>query len=168
MEKSLFLFFTLLTFVACKQSVVEDTMPKATISGEWRYVGTFSKTVDYKCYLCPDFDYEKSIYRYTFNDDKSFNARVNLLIIKGVFNFQETTNDYTSLKTLNLFRTNGTFKLGDWKLLNLPPQTEQDSNFLQQLDTTKNYSITTTTGSQLYDELDLDGGGIFIKFVRKR
>jgi hypothetical protein len=61
-----FLFFGLF------QCDEPEVSAEESLAGEWRYVGTFNHTTDYKCYVCSDFDYEKSLYQLTFNDEKSY------------------------------------------------------------------------------------------------
>lgn len=131
-----------------------------SFAGEWRYVGTFNHTTDYKCYVCSDFDYEKSLYRLTFNDDKSYTAKINLLIGKGEYNtsVEKSENDYVS----------GTFENLNLQILNKPYETEADSKFQSMFMEANNFVLSTNSNGYDYDELILgSNNNEYLLFVRK-
>ena len=158
------IFFILLG--ACSSTKVEPNVlvNKIPLTGEWRYVGKYNTAGDYKCIICPEFDYDKSIYQITFNADGTFSARINFLIGRGTYKSIETSNP-------SITQSIGDLTITDLQILNKPLETEKDSEF-------KNNFVKTTTFTQDiksinpfgYDELNL-----FIKnsqnyyvFVRKK
>lgn len=151
-----FLFISVIFLFSCK---VENVSPKS-ISGEWKYVGDFSSLASYKCLVCPEFDYDKSIYSVTFNNDNTFNARINLLIGKG--NFENSPLE------LNENYTSGKFSIKNLQILNKPPQTEADSYYMDKLELAKSYLISPSDNTA-YDMLQLAYKDTsYLLFVRKK
>lgn len=137
-----------------------EVIAEKGLSGEWRYVGTFNHTTDYTCYVCSDFDYEKSIYRLTFNDDKSYTAKINLLVGKGEYttSIEKSENDFVS----------GTFENLNLQILNKPYETEEDSKFQSMYLEANNFALSTNVRGHDYDELILgSNNNEYLLFVRK-
>ena len=166
--KTIFCIFLFLSSIwACKDADVQlVTQEKITLSGEWRYVGKFSHNADYRCLVCPEFDYEKSIYRITFKEDGTFDARINLLIGKGNYagkpNVKATsTNYYGEINITNL------------QILNKPLETEADGEFKQKFVDSNSFSQNTKAGNTFgYDELIMNlktsNFSEYLLFVRKK
>jgi hypothetical protein len=156
------------TFWACKQAEIQPIVSaeKATFLGEWRYVGKFSHSADYRCLICPEFDYEKSIYQVTFKEDGTFDIRINLLIGKG---------NYLVKSDINSTATNsyGTVDIRDLQILNKPFETEADTEFQQRFRDINSFSQNTKASNTFgYDELlfNLKTSNLseYLLFVRKR
>lgn len=149
-----FLFFGL--FQCDKPGVYAEK----SLVGEWRYVGTFNHTTEYSCYVCSDFDYEKSLYRLTFNDDKSYTAKINLLIGKGEYttSVEKSENDHVS----------GTFENLNLQILNKPYETDADSKFQSMFMEANYFVLNTNSMRHNYDELILGSNNSeYLLFVRK-
>ncbi len=152
---------------ACKDANVQTiTENKAKLSGEWRYVGRFSHAADYKCIICPDYDYEKSIYRITFNEDGTFDARINFLIGKG---------NYLGKPNSNATPTNyyGDINITNLQIINKPSETEADGAFQQRFLDSNSFSQNTKAGNSFgFDELNLNlktsNLSEYLLFVRKK
>jgi hypothetical protein len=156
MYKILLTFLIFGVFQCDKQEVNAEK----GMAGEWRYVGTFNHTTDYTCYVCSDFDYEKSLYRLTFNDDKSYTAKINLLIGKGEYitSIEKSENDHIS----------GTFENLNLQILNKPYETEADSKFQSMFMEANNFVLSTNNNGHGYDELILgSNNNEYLLFVRK-
>jgi hypothetical protein len=167
MKTIVFISLFISSIWACKdadnQSVMQE---KIALTGEWRYVGKFSHNADYKCLICPEFDYEKSIYRITFREDGTFDARINLLIGKG---------DYAGKPNSNATTTNyfGDINITNLQILNKPPETEADSDFQQKLLDSNSFNQNTKANNTFgYDELVLNlkttNLSEYLLFVRKK
>lgn len=96
--------------------------PQNSILREWHYVGIFSHLEDYKCLVCEDYDCKKSKYTLFFNSDKTYSAKINVLIAQGTFSFK-------NLNFIKLYET-GSFVNTKLQILNKPPQTEADTKFI--------------------------------------
>lgn len=152
--------FSLLLFLGVFQCNKSEINAENALLGEWRYVGTFSHTTDYTCYVCSDFDYEKSLYRLTFNDDKSYSAKINLLIGKGEYttSIEKSEEEYIS----------GTFENLTLQILNKPYETEADSKFQSMYVEANNFVISTKSEGHNFDELILgSNNNEYLLFVRK-
>lgn len=152
---------------ACKdadiQSVVEN---KTILSGEWRYVGEFSHNADYRCIICPEFDYERSIYKITFKEDGTFDARINLLIGKGNYEGKPSAN----ATSMNYY---GEISITNLQFLNKPLETEADTEFKQKFVESNSFVQNTKANNTFgYDELilNLKNSKIneYLLFVRKK
>ena len=153
---------------ACKQTAFQPiaSVDKATLSGEWRYVGKFSHATDYRCIVCPEFDYEKSIYKVTFREDGTFDIRINLLIGKG---------NYLGKPDIKSTATNyyGEINITDLQILNKPLETEADSEFQQKFRDINSFSQNTKANNTFgYDELNFNlktsNLSEYLLFVRKK
>jgi hypothetical protein len=152
--------FSFLLFLGVFQCNKSEISVENALLGEWRYVGTFSHTTDYKCYVCSDFDYEKSLYRLTFTDDKSFTAKINLLIGKGEYT--------TSIEKSENEQVWGTFENLNLQILNKPYETEADAKFQSMFIEANNFMISTNSSGHDYDELILGSNNSeYLLFVRK-
>jgi hypothetical protein len=162
-----YIFLFVSTSWACKQTDIQPiNINKIMLTGEWRYVGKFSHLADYRCIVCPEFDYEKSIYKVTFKEDGSFDIRINLLIGKG---------NYVGKPDINATTTNyfGSIDLTDLQILNKPLETEADSEFKQNFSNVAMFSQSTKTFNPFgYDELSLTlnkpNSTDYLVFVRKK
>jgi hypothetical protein len=163
---SIFLFVC--TSWACKQADIQPTIntEKVTLSGEWRYVGKFSHAADYKCTVCPEFDYGKSIYKVTFREDGTFDIRINLLIGKG---------NYAGKPDVNATATTyyGSVSMTDLQILNKPLETEADSEFKQNFTNVALFGQSTKAINPFgFDELVLSlnkpNSTSYLLFVRKK
>lgn len=150
-------FLLVLGVFQCEKT---DIKTDEVLKGEWSYVGTFNKMESYKCYLCPDFSFEKSLYKITFNDDNTYSAKINLLIGKG---------DYTTSLDLNAeSKTKGTFENMNLEILNKPYETEADSKFKAMFSEANSFEISPKTDSQKYDLLTLGSeNNEYLLFARK-
>lgn len=156
MYKILIVFLFLGLFQCDEPEVNADK----SLAGEWRYVGTFNHTTNYKCYVCSDFNYEKSLYRLTFKEDKSYTAKINLLVGKGEYttSIEKSENDFVS----------GTFENLNLQILNKPYETEADSKFQSMFIDANNFILSINSNGHQYDELILGSNNIeFLLFVRK-
>jgi hypothetical protein len=163
-----YIFVFVCTSWACKQSDIQPTInaEKVTLSGEWRYVGKFSHLADYRCIVCPEFDYEKSIYKVTFKEDGSFDIRINLLIGKGNYIGKPDTKSTAT----NYY---GEVSISDLQILNKPLETEADSEFQQNFRDINSFSQNTKAGNLFgYDELGFNlktsKFSEYLLFVRKK
>ncbi len=104
-------FFVFLLLVSCSKST--EVLPSSEIIGEWRYVGNFSHLADYKCLICPNYDYENEKYQVTFSSNGEITAKVNLLIVKGKYSIQ-----------------NNKLTIHSFDRLNKPAETLQDGSFI--------------------------------------
>jgi hypothetical protein len=158
------MFFILLG--ACSSTKVEPNVlvSKTPITGEWRYVGKFNVATNYKCTVCPEFNYDKSIYQITFNADGTFSARINLLIGTGTYTGKENS---TSTSTLSL----GEITITSLQILNKPPETEQDGEFKDNFTKASTFSQNTKASNPFgYDELSLQilKSSDYLLFVKKK
>jgi hypothetical protein len=163
-----YIFVFVCTSWACKQADIQPAInaDKVSLSGEWRYVGKFSHLADYKCIVCPEFDYEKSIYKVTFKEEGTFDIRINLLIGKG---------NYLGKADANATATTyyGIVSMTDLQILNKPLETEADSEFKQNFSNTAMFSQSTKAINPFgYDELvlslDKPYATDYLLFVRKK
>lgn len=166
--KTIFCIFLFLSSIwACKDAVIQPvTMDKVTLSGEWRYVGKFSHNADYRCLICPEFEYEKSIYRITFKEDGTFDTRINLLIGKG---------NYAGKPNVNATSTNyyGEINIINLQILNKPLETEDDGEFKLKLVDSNSFTQNTKANNSFgFDELLLNlktsNLSEYLLFVRKK
>ncbi|MEY4539261.1 MAG: hypothetical protein RLZZ306_1018 [Bacteroidota bacterium] len=152
---------------ACKDTDIQPvTLDKVTLSGEWRYVGKLSHNAYLKCTICPEFDYEKSIYRITFKEDGTFEARINLLITKGNYVGKPDANSTSTYYY-------GDIDITNFQVLNKPFETEEDGNFQRYFLDTKRFGQTTKANNVFeYDELQLSlkntDSSEFLLFARKK
>jgi hypothetical protein len=158
------MFFFLLG--ACSSTKVEPNIvvSKIPITGEWRYVGKFNIAANYKCIVCPEFDYAKSIYQITFNSDGTFSTRINLLIGTGTYTAKENS---TSTST----QSSGDITITGLQILNKPLETEQDSEFKDNFTKINTFSQNIKTSNPFgYDELSLQiqKSADYMVFVRKK
>jgi hypothetical protein len=147
--------------LALNLSSCEQATPAAEeLKGEWRYVGTFSHLADYTCLVCPDFDYEKSLYRITFSDSSRLSARINLLIATGTYLvFPQEKMNGNDL---------GKFELTQLQILNKPPETAEDSQFQNRLRNSNSYYVVYENDGP-YDYLQLQfSENEYLYFVRKK
>ncbi len=163
-----YIFLFVCTSWACKQTAIQPiaAAEKVTFLGEWRYVGKFSHLADYRCIVCPDFDYEKSIYKVTFKEDGTFDIRINLLIGKG---------NYLAKPDIKSTATNpyGAVNITDLQILNKPLETEADTEFQQRFRDVISFSQNTKAKNTYgYDELNLNlktsNLSEYLLFVRKK
>ena len=158
------IFFSLLG--ACSSTKVEPNVliAKTPITGEWRYVGKYNIAADYKCIVCPEFNYDKSIYQITFNADGTFSARINLLIGTGTYTGKENNTSTTT-------QSSGDLTITSLQILNKPLETEQDGEFKDNFTKigtfSQNVKATNLFG---YDELSLhiQKSADYLVFVRKK
>jgi hypothetical protein len=128
--------------------------------GEWRYVGTYSHTVDYECYVCDNFDYNKCIYRINFEDANNYSANINLLTAKGVYNVGLDKNDGSIVS--------GTFENIDMQILNKPFETPADTKVKNMLLESTGFYVALNARKKGYDELTLSSNNNeYLLFVRK-
>jgi hypothetical protein len=154
--------------LACKQTDIQPmaSAEKATFLGEWRYVGRFSHSADYRCTVCPEFDYEKSIYKVTFKEDNTFDVRINLLLGKGNYVVKSDTKSTPA----NAY---GTIDITDFQILNKPFETEEDTEFQQRFRDINFFSHNTKANNTFgYDELNLNlktsNLSEYLLFVKKK
>jgi hypothetical protein len=158
------MFFVILG--ACSSTKVEPnvSISKIPITGEWRYVGKFNIAANYKCIVCPEFNYEKSIYQITFNSDGTFSTRINLLIGTGTYTVKESS---TSTST----QSSGDLTITGLQILNKPLETEQDSEFKDNFTKIGTYSQNIKASNSFgYDELNMQiqKSNDYMVFVRKK
>lgn len=129
-------------------------------------MGKFSHNADYKCLVCPEFDYEKSIYRITFKEDGTFDTIINRLIGKG---------NYAGKPNANATSTNyyGEINITNLQILNKPPEAEADGDFKQKLVDSISFRQNTEAENTFgYDELimNLKTSNLYeyLLFVRKK
>ncbi len=169
MKTFVYIFLFLSILWACKKTDIQPNTNKITLLGEWRYVGKFNTAADYLCYVCPNFDYEKSIYKVIFKEDGSFDIRINLLIGKGNYTGKPNVN-----ATAPLYY--GDVSITNLQILNKPFETETDSEFQQRFREVKSFYQSTKTDNPFgYDELHLFvpapnkySGADYLIFVRKK
>jgi hypothetical protein len=166
MKTIAFLSLFLILLGACSSTKVEPTAPsnKIPLTGEWRYVGKYNVAADYKCLVCPEFNYDKSIYQITFNSDGTFNARINLLIGKGTYTSTENSNSTTT-------QSFGDLSISGLQILNKPLETEQDGEFKGNFNNTSTFSQNIKASNPFgYDELSLhiQKSSDYMVFVRKK
>lgn len=167
MKTILFIFILLSSIWACKDAGVQNIIEnKATLSGEWRYVGKYSHAADYLCTVCPSFDYEKSIYNITFKEDGTFDIKINLLIGKG---------SYVSKPSANATLANyfGEITITNLQILNKPLEMEADSEFKQKILDSISFSQNINAKNIFgFDEFVLNQKGSnnseYLLFVRKK
>jgi hypothetical protein len=151
---------SLLLFLGVFQCDKTEISAEKGLAGEWRYVGTFSNLADYKCFVCDDFDYEKSIYKLTFADANNYTAKISLLVAKGEYN--------TSFDVVNDKEMNGTFENLNMQILNKPYETEADSKFQSMFVESTNFSLSLKSGNNAFDQLTLaSNNNEYLLFVRK-
>lgn len=156
MHKILGLLLILGVFQCDKPEVNAESV----LVGEWRYVGTFSHRADYVCYVCDNFDYNKSIYRINFEDANTYSANINLLSAKGVYNVGLDQNDGSVVS--------GTFENNEMQILNKPFETAADSKVKNMLLESTGFYISLNTEEKGYDELTLSSNNDeYLLFVRK-
>lgn len=154
-----FILSTILILCACTACETNQP-PLLPLAGEWRYVGTFDHRADYICLVCNEFDYDKSLYQITFNGDKAFTAKINLLLAEG--SYQNNRERYEENQEW------GYFSVTDLRILNKPPETEADGIFQQNLLDAKQYNLVTA-GDGEYDFLQLQFEEYkYLYFVRKK
>ena len=169
MRSLIIVLFVFANLLACQSSSESQYVPKSSRIGQWRYVGKFSHLADYACFVCPNFDYDKSLYQLTFNTDGSVDTRINLLIGKATYQSQEQQNNYNPQIYKDLFTASGTFSIKNLSFSNRPPQTIADTEFIANLNSSNIFHQTTYTANQTYDELSLTyNKDNFLFFVRKR
>jgi hypothetical protein len=163
-----YIFLFVCTSWACRQTAIQPIVSaeELTLSGEWRYVGKFSHSADYRCIICPEFDYEKSIYKVTFKEDGTFDIRINLLIGKG---------NYSGKLDIKSTATNsyGAINITDLQILNKPLETEADTKFQQRFRDINSFNQNTKANNTFgYDELNLNlktsNLSEYLLFVRKK
>ena len=168
MKTLFFIFLLISTSWGCKETTIEPTMnfDKVSLSGEWHYVGNFSRTSNYSCTVCSTYDYEKSLYKITFKEDGTFDARINRLIGNGT---------YVGKPNANATATNyfGDVDITNLQILNKPPETEADGEFQQKLLDTGSFNQNTKANNTFgYDELMLNSKNVqsseYLLFVRKK
>ncbi len=156
MTKTVVLILATIGFLGCSKVSIDSE----TIIGEWRYVGTFDHRANYDCYLCPDFGYEKSIYRINFEADGSFTGNINLLIVDGTYEITQKTSAQNSF--------DGSIVIKKYRLLNRPPETIADSDF-QKLFNAVSYFNLYKGLPESFDQLTLgNSSDQFLFFVRKK
>lgn len=142
--------------LACQVKQIEP----ANLTGEWRYVGNFSHLADYRCIICPEFDYDKSIYRFTVQEDNTFSTRINLLIGNGKIS--------TTAKESTANTWMGDFRITDLQILNKPYETQADSDFKENFQKAYNYYMSNQN-STTYDQLNLTyEANSYLVFVRRK
>jgi hypothetical protein len=169
MKLFVYIFLFVCISWACKKTDIQPAINEVTLSGEWRYVGKFNTAADYLCYVCPTFDYEKSIYKVTFKEDGTFYIRINLLIGKGNYAGKPDKNATATLYYGDVSMTN-------LQILNKPFETEADSEFQQRFKEVKSFYLSTKTDNPFgYDELGLylpastkSSTSDYLIFVRKK
>ncbi|HLO45704.1 MAG TPA: hypothetical protein VK175_15300 [Leadbetterella sp.] len=149
-----FLFFGVFQ---CDRSEIDA---ETGLSGEWHYVGTFSHLADYKCFVCDDYDYDKSLYRIRFSDANNYTAKINLLNAKGEYNVSFENSDSENMS--------GTFENLNLQILNKPYETEADGKFQAMFLEATNFGIVPKQDGQKYDQLMLGSNNSeYLLFVRK-
>jgi hypothetical protein len=141
------LLFVLLFLNSCTKSTAIS--PNPDLVGEWRYVGNFSHLADYKCLVCPTYDYENEKYQVNFKPDSSIEAKVNLLIIKGKYSIEK---DKLTIQSFDR--------------LNKPAETPKDGAFIN--DFLKADLFMTNQFNAQYTNLQINiGNENYLLFVRK-
>jgi hypothetical protein len=162
MKTYAFLSLLMVSLVLASSCQKESSLPvlNAALVGEWRYVGLFDHRADYKCFVCPAFDYEKSLYRFTLQENGRFNARVNLMIAEGQY--------LATAKTHGQNLLSGSFEINQLTFLNRPFETPADAEFIRNFQSVTLFYFNSNTNSQ-YDELHLSfGENSYYIFVRKK
>jgi hypothetical protein len=166
--QKLFLILALGFFTSCETVEIADKSieaPQLTkkMTGEWFYVGTFSHLIGYKCIVCEGYEPEKAIYKMTFNENGSLAGRVNLLIIQGKFELKDTKEDATK-------NISGSITITDFTLLNKPPQTQADTDFIEIFENASSVYFDVNS-SKTYNILQLTSknkASSFIAMVKKK
>ena len=145
----------LLVITACDTSTIATNQ---TLKGEWRYVGTFNEMLQRPCLICDDFDYDKALYRITYDTESIFTGRINLLIVKGVYKLGSSAEaDYA---------LTGTLAIEQMDILNKPPETEADGKFQTEFLKAKSFKLWKEDGGK-YRQLSLDiGDNEFMLFAQ--
>lgn len=152
--------FLVLLFFGVFQCDRNEINAEAGLVGEWRYVGTFNNLADYKCFVCEEFEFEKSLYRLNFTDERNYTAKINLLNGKGEYNVS-FDNSEAEIK-------NGTFENLNLQILNKPYETEADSKFQAMFLEAIYFSYSPKKENQEYDQLSLSSNNNeYLLFVRK-
>jgi hypothetical protein len=155
MPKNIVFLILVFSLIGCSN---EELKPQS-ILGEWRYVGTFDHRANYACYICPNFDFKKSIYRIDFMENASFSGKVNLLIVAGNYDISQTISYINSYS--------GVIQIKNYRLLNKPPETEQDGDFQNLFKAITNFNISINA-AQGFDQLSLGNSSYdYILFARK-
>lgn len=147
--------FASLLIISCEKL---DVQASADLTGEWRYVGTFDHRAYYSCYICPGFDFEKSIYRINFKVDNSFTTQINYM--RGEGKYELNLRDKAgNMPIYNL-------SINDYKELNKPVETNADGVFRSAF--LKSYWLTIGEQEMGYDQLKLQfNENEFLHFVKK-
>ena len=146
-----FLSLLFILLGACSNNDDDPTilLTKTPILGEWRYVGNFKAATDNKCIVCPEFNYDKSIYQITFNSDNTFSVRINFLIGKGTYTLKENSNS-TYIQSV------GDLLIKDFQILNKPMETEKDTEFKDNFTKISTFSQKIKASNPFgFDELNL-------------
>lgn len=156
----MFKFLTFLLIFGIYQCEKPEIKSDEILKGDWTYVGTFSETQNYSCYVCSDFDINKSLYKISFIDGISYTAKINLLLAKGDYS--------TSFDKNSASKSTGTFENLNLEILNKPYETAEDSKFKTLFSEATNFSIVLKTNDKAYDQLTLSSNNNeFLLFVRK-
>ncbi|MCP9765397.1 hypothetical protein [Lacihabitans soyangensis] len=156
MYKTLIVFLVLGVFRCDRTEVIAEK----GLAVEWRYVGTFSHLVDYKCFICDGYDFEKSKYVINFLDANNYTANINLLRGKGEYSvsFEDTGNETIS----------GTFENLNLQILNKPYENQEDSKFQAMFSESTNFTLVQKSNNEIYDQLTLGSNNSeYLLFVRK-
>jgi hypothetical protein len=128
--------------------------------GEWRYVGNFSHSAVYSCYICPKFNYDDRIYRIFFDPNGQLSGRVNLLIVNGNYEISNVNTEKLSI--------HGNMAINKFQVLNKPPETMEDSEFQNTFKATTAFHISLNS-STVYDQLSLSNAtDDYLLFARKK
>jgi hypothetical protein len=154
----LLLIITTTSFFSCEKGDVSNAVKDVKIIGEWRYVGTFDHRANYACYICPGFDYEKTIYRINLSEDKSIKTQINFMRGEGnyVLKEKEITQQFAVYD----------LALNDYRELNKPVETIEDGVFRKAF--LASYSLAVSREKE-YDHIQLQfNDNEFLLLVKKR
>jgi hypothetical protein len=151
----LFFLVTAALYTSCEKSII-STQEKYI--GEWRYVGTFDHRANYACYICPEFDFDKTIYRISLKPDKSLTTEINLM--RGVGLYEVTLRDPKSNNSIY------DISINEYRELNKPYETEADGKFRTAF--LNSYWLSIVDQKEGYDQLQLQfNENEFLLFVKK-
>jgi hypothetical protein len=157
MQKIILFIFLGLMACSSSNSPTPETISPQLLVGQWRYVGTFSHLIDYRCVICPNFDFEKSLYFFNLQSDGQFDMRVNLLFVQGQMLFKPRPGMPEA----------GDFSLLKFQIGNTPPETRQDTEFQQRFQLSSAFSYSKYSHPN-YDQLLLSQQSEYLLFVRKK
>ncbi len=141
---------------ACEGSVLQ---PSSFLLGEWYYVGTFDSSVASSCPQCEKFTYEQTLNTLTIKDQNAFGGKINLLISTGSYLSSMVYQDDST--------ESGQFQVLFHTFLNKPPQTVEDTQYINLFEQMDGYTISNGTK---YDKLSLNRAGSkqFLLYVRNK